>query len=182
MFRVKTVVSVLSFLSLLFLLAGVAHAAGIKADMYKATDQGNGELLGTVTFMDDADGIVITTNLQGLPPGKRGFHVHEFPDCSPVTKDGAVTHAGAAGGHYDPNKTGKHLGPEGGGHLGDLPVLEVSADGTVKTTLRVKGLKTKALENRAVMIHAGGDNYMDTPAPLGGGGARISCGITKPIE
>ena len=27
------------------------------------------------------------------------------------------------------------------------------------------------------MIHAGGDNYSDTPAPLGGGGARIVCGV-----
>jgi Cu-Zn family superoxide dismutase len=27
------------------------------------------------------------------------------------------------------------------------------------------------------MIHAGGDNYADQPAPLGGGGARIACGV-----
>jgi Cu-Zn family superoxide dismutase len=27
------------------------------------------------------------------------------------------------------------------------------------------------------MIHEGGDNYSDEPAPLGGGGARIACGV-----
>jgi superoxide dismutase, Cu-Zn family len=27
------------------------------------------------------------------------------------------------------------------------------------------------------MIHAGGDNYADQPQPLGGGGARIACGV-----
>jgi superoxide dismutase, Cu-Zn family len=27
------------------------------------------------------------------------------------------------------------------------------------------------------MIHAGGDNYADTPKALGGGGARIACGV-----
>ena len=27
------------------------------------------------------------------------------------------------------------------------------------------------------MIHAGGDNYSDQPQPLGGGGARIACGV-----
>jgi Cu-Zn family superoxide dismutase len=27
------------------------------------------------------------------------------------------------------------------------------------------------------MIHAGGDNYSDEPAPLGGGGARVACGV-----
>jgi Cu-Zn family superoxide dismutase len=29
------------------------------------------------------------------------------------------------------------------------------------------------------MVHAGGDNYDDTPAPLGGGAGRIACGIVK---
>jgi Cu-Zn family superoxide dismutase len=27
------------------------------------------------------------------------------------------------------------------------------------------------------MIHAGGDNHADHPAPLGGGGARMACGV-----
>ena len=27
------------------------------------------------------------------------------------------------------------------------------------------------------MIHEGGDNYSDTPKPLGGGGARMACGV-----
>jgi Cu-Zn family superoxide dismutase len=27
------------------------------------------------------------------------------------------------------------------------------------------------------MIHEGGDNYSDQPKPLGGGGARIACGV-----
>jgi Cu-Zn family superoxide dismutase len=27
------------------------------------------------------------------------------------------------------------------------------------------------------MLHAGGDNHSDHPAPLGGGGARIACGV-----
>jgi Cu-Zn family superoxide dismutase len=29
------------------------------------------------------------------------------------------------------------------------------------------------------MIHAGGDNHSDHPAMLGGGGARMVCGVTK---
>jgi len=29
------------------------------------------------------------------------------------------------------------------------------------------------------MVHAGGDNHADAPAPLGGGGARVACGIIK---
>ncbi len=179
MVRLKSCLSTLAFLSLLLFLVGTAHAKGISTTVYKATDTGNGPALGTVTITDEPDGVVIVTNLHGLPPGKHGFHIHEKPDCGPVSKDGKVTHAGAAGGHYDPDKTGKHLGPGGGGHKGDLPVLTVGADGTAKETLRVKGVKSEDFKNRAIMIHEGGDNYSDTPAPLGGGGARIGCGILQ---
>jgi Cu-Zn family superoxide dismutase len=35
------------------------------------------------------------------------------------------------------------------------------------------------VKGRSLMIHAGGDNYADQPAPLGGGGARVACGVIK---
>ena len=35
------------------------------------------------------------------------------------------------------------------------------------------------VKGRSIMIHVGGDNYSDQPAPLGGGGARIACGVVK---
>jgi len=31
------------------------------------------------------------------------------------------------------------------------------------------------------MVHAGGDNYSDTPAALGGGGARMACGVVPAL-
>jgi len=33
------------------------------------------------------------------------------------------------------------------------------------------------VRDRALMIHAGGDNHADHPAPSGGGGARVACGV-----
>ena len=33
------------------------------------------------------------------------------------------------------------------------------------------------LKGRALMVHAGGDNHADHPMPLGGGGARVACGV-----
>lgn len=143
------------------------------AVLYKATDTGPGGKVGEVTFTDTKQGLKIETNLYGLSAGKHGFHVHEHPSCEPLNKE----HAMAAGGHYDPDKTGKHLEPDGGGHKGDLPVLTVEKDGTTKQVFYVKNVKAKDFRNRSVMIHAGGDNYKDTPKPLGGGGARIACGI-----
>lgn len=150
--------------------------------LYMTTDEGQGEEVGTVIFTDTDEGVKIEYNLKGLTPGERGFHVHEKPDCSPVTHDGMTTHAAAAGGHYDPEKTGKHLGPDGDGHRGDLPRLVVSEDGTAIGSAvfgKEKGLKTEEFRDRAIMIHAGGDNYSDQPAALGGGGARIACGIIE---
>ena len=51
----------------------------------------------------------------------------------------------AAGGHYDPKSTGKHLGPMGEGHGGDLPVLVVAKDGTAKEELVAPHLKSGKL-------------------------------------
>ncbi|MDR2502907.1 MAG: superoxide dismutase family protein [Deltaproteobacteria bacterium] len=164
---------------LLLALAPFARGAGLSADMYLATKDGQGGKVGTATFTDNGDGLDVMVDFMGLPPGQHGLHVHENPDCAPTTKDGQVTPAGAAGGHFDPDKTGKHLGPNGGGHKGDLPFITAAADGTAKATLHVKGVKSADFASRSLMIHAGGDNYSDTPASLGGGGARFACGLIR---
>jgi superoxide dismutase, Cu-Zn family len=35
------------------------------------------------------------------------------------------------------------------------------------------------VKGHSIMIHVGGDNYSDQPAPLGGGGARFACGVVE---
>jgi Cu-Zn family superoxide dismutase len=88
--------------------------------------------------------------------------------------------AGGAGGHFDPANTGHHEGPNGMGHMGDLPVLHVEADGSASQTLIAPRLRSiDELRGHALIIHAGGDNYSDAPAPLGGGGIRIACGVVS---
>jgi Cu-Zn family superoxide dismutase len=148
--------------------------------MHRATPSGPGEAVGTVTIADSAQGAVVKTDLKGLPPGPHGFHVHEHGSCEPATTNAHATPAGAAGGHFDPQQTGKHAGPQGEGHLGDLPVLQVAANGGAAETLTAPRIKdVDALRGKTVMIHAGGDNYSDQPEPLGGGGARIACGVLR---
>jgi Cu-Zn family superoxide dismutase len=107
------------------------------------------------------------------------MHLHEKPDCGPGEKDGKRQAGLAAGGHYDPNKTGKHEGPKGEGHLGDLPALTVNEKGEAKSSLTAGRIKVADARGRALMIHEGGDNYSDQPKPLGGGGGRIACGVIK---
>ena len=84
-----------------------------------------------------------------------------------------------AGAHFDPDGTKAHKGPGGGGHKGDLPKLVVSDKGEAKDKMEVKGVTLADFQGHALMIHAGGDNYSDTPKPLGGGGERIACGVAK---
>jgi Cu-Zn family superoxide dismutase len=131
-------------------------------------EDGSTKKIGTVTADDTIYGLLLTPKLHDLPPGMHGFHVHAMAACN---------HEGmAAGGHYDPDKSDKHKGPYENGHLGDLPVLIVDARGEATLPVLAPRLKLEAIKNRALMIHAGGDNYSDTPK-LGGGGARIACGL-----
>lgn len=155
-------------------------AAELRAEIKQATPTGIGDTLGTVTISDGAGGATIKATLKGLPPGPHGFHIHENGSCQPGTANGQPVPAGAAGGHFDPQHAGKHEGPEGNGHLGDLPLLPVGQDGNAAQNLTAPHIKdVSALRGKAVMIHAGGDNYSDQPAPLGGGGARIACGVLE---
>jgi len=175
----RVIVLNLGFVALAATLPALAGAGEISADVYLTAKEGQGDKIGRAVFTDTKGGVDVMVDFQGLTPGLHGFHVHENPDCSPASKDGQVIPAGAAGGHFDPHKTGKHLGPDGGGHLGDLPALSVGDDGKVKTTLHLANARAEDFKNRSLMIHAGGDNYADQPAALGGGGARFACGILR---
>ncbi len=145
--------------------------------MYLVDDKGTGKPIGVVQVVEAKEGLTFTPQLTGLPPGSHGFHVHENPSCAPLEKDGKKVAALGAGGHYDPAGTKKHEGPAGRGHLGDLPPLVVGADGVARQPLAAPRLKLADLPGRSLVIHAGGDNYSDSPQALGGGGARIACGL-----
>ncbi len=163
----------------LALAAGGARAASVYADLALATADGPGAAVGSVTIKDSAKGAVLIVDLHGLRPGPHGFHVHDKGSCAPgPDKTGKIVPAGTAGGHFDPAMTGKHAGPDGMGHQGDLPFVTVGPSGSVKARLMAPHIASVgALAGHALMLHAGGDNYGDEPAPLGGGGSRLACGV-----
>jgi Cu-Zn family superoxide dismutase len=158
-----------------------AAFADYKVEMNAIDARGIGASVGSVKITQGPNGVVLAPDLKGLPPGDHGFHVHEKASCAAATKDGKLEPGEGAGPHFDPKKTHKHAGPAGGGHMGDLPVLKVGADGTATAPMTLSGLKVKDFSNRSLMIHAGGDNYTDEPAN-GGGGARIACGMVQAGE
>lgn len=154
-----------------------ASAAEITVTLYRSTPNGPGEQIGLVTALDTAKGLKLMPNLSGLSEGAHGFHIHQNPNCGAAEKNGVTVPSLAAGGHYDPKGTGRHAGPNGDGHLGDLPILIVDSSGRATRSSFAPRLKTSDIRGRAMMIHAGGDNYSDTPKALGGGGKRVACGI-----
>ncbi len=151
-------------------------------DVHLLTDDvkehGIGKKIGTITFEDSDKGLVIRTELKDLPPGNHGFHIHVNPSCNGLEKDGKWMPGEAAGGHLDPARTNKHLGPEGKGHLGDLPYLVVDKKGNNQTTTIAHRLTLKEILGHSIMIHVGGDTYKDVP-PMGGGDGRLACGVIK---
>lgn len=159
------------------LASSLALAADITVAVNAAEKQGDGAALGTVRIVETPYGLAFYPELKGLPPGLHGFHIHEKRSCAPGEANGATVPALAAGGHLDPQGTKKHGEPWGDGHLGDLPPLYVAADGTASAPVLGPRLKLTDVKNRALMIHAGGDNHADHPAPLGGGGPRVACGV-----
>lgn len=164
-------------LVLAFSAAASADEAVVQVNLI--TEQGAGRTIGSITLTDTPQGLKLTPALKDLQPGAHGFHVHEKPDCGPGVKDGKPVAGLAAGGHYDPAMTGRHEGHAGKGHLGDLPALVAGDDGTATTPVTAPRLKVADVKGRSLVIHAGGDNYADMPAPLGGGGARVACGVIK---
>jgi len=163
-----------------FLIASSAASGAEKTvKMYLVNEAGRGEAIGEITIADTDYGALFMPDLSGLAPGLHGFHVHKNPTCEPDQKDGKMVPGLAAGGHYDPAGTDRHEGPYGSGHLGDLPPLYFDPNGKSVLPVLAPRMRTADIVGRSLMIHGGGDNYADHPHALGGGGARVACGVIE---
>ena len=160
------------------LICGAARA-DITVQMNAVDEKGIGKSVGLVVVSETPYGLVFSPSLAGLPQGLHGVHVHENPSCEAKEQNGKMVPALAAGGHYDPAASKRHGLPWGDGHLGDLPALFVDAMGNASNPVLAPRLKLLDVKGHSLMVHAGGDNHADHPAPLGGGGARMVCGVIQ---
>jgi len=125
---------------------------------------------GVVTFEVAANGVRVVANITGLTPGKHGFHIHEFGDCS---SDSGT----AAGGHFNPAGM-KHGAPNSDNrHAGDIGNIEADKDGIahldyIDPVLSLSG--ENSIIGRGVIVHAKEDDL--TTQPTGAAGARVACG------
>jgi len=138
----------------------------------------DGKVVGLASFRETRLGVRVEIKSIALPPGKHGTHIHGAGRC-----DGPDF--ASAGGHFNINAQQHGVPGAVTAHAGELPNLEVGADGrgtllfySPHVTLNraaSNGLTFGA--GTAVIVHAQEDDYKTQPA--GNSGARIACGVVK---
>jgi Cu-Zn family superoxide dismutase len=153
--------------------SSVQMAAGAHADIVNTT----GDKIGTATFVPSAGGVRVDVSVSQLSPGTHGIHIHTVGKCEgPEFK--------TAGGHFNPAEKKHGRDNPSGPHNGDLPNIEVGADGKATTSLLDTNVTLGEGPNSlfapggtSIVIHATQDDYKTDPA--GNSGARIACGVIQ---
>jgi Cu-Zn family superoxide dismutase len=170
----KKLVIVTLFVLPLVGVAQISHDHQEKAPVLKAiavlSPTKGSSVRGVVTFEVVGNGVRVVANIAGLTPGKHGFHIHEFGDCS---SDSGT----AAGGHFNPAGM-RHGAPNSDNrHAGDIGNIEADKDGNahldyVDPVLSLLG--ENSIIGRGVIVHAKEDDL--TTQPTEAAGTRVACG------
>ncbi len=161
----------IALVCLLFLAVDAYAQNQARADLKNADGKG----VGNATLRETKDGVLVTVQVKGLPPGLHALHVHAVGKCEGPKFT-------SAGGHFNPmNKKHGLKSPEGP-HAGDLPDIYVTKDGmgryealTDAITLKPGDMSVFDSDGSAVVIHAQPDDNATDPA--GNAGDRIACGV-----
>jgi len=162
--------TVLSSAAILGMAVAAAAAPAGKAVAVLQPTQGSA-VKGLATFAAADKGVKVTVHVTGLTPGKHGFHIHEFGDCS-------AADAASAGSHFNPASE-PHAGPQDAKrHAGDLGNIEADKDGVahldyVDAKASLDG--PNSILGRGVIVHAGADDLKTQPT--GNAGGRLACGV-----
>lgn len=138
----------------------------------------NGERTGFAELREEDEGVKIHLEAWGLSPGVHGIHIHERGICEEPSFE-------SAGGHFNPTDRKHGFDHPEGPHAGDLPNIEVQADGTISATILgenvtlEKGKDHSLLQEdgTSLVIHEDPDDYISQPA--GNAGERIACGVIE---
>jgi superoxide dismutase, Cu-Zn family len=134
----------------------------------------NGQSVGTMRLIQEGDVVHLLGTFSGLPAGPHGIHIHAVGSCTPTFD--------AAGPHYNPMGKQHGLESPSGAHAGDMPNLQIAADGSGSydhknpmVTLRQGPNTLYDADGSAIIIHAGPDDYKSDPT--GNSGGRIACAV-----
>ncbi|MBD1379008.1 superoxide dismutase family protein [Bacillus sp. IB182487] len=135
----------------------------------------NGRIVGKAIMNEINEGVLIEIQLQNVSPGKKAIHIHENASCVKPSFE-------SAGAHFNPyNKEHGFKNPHGP-HAGDLPNIEIGADGKIdvvltadQVTLQI-GKENSLLDmnGSALIVHENSDDYSTDPS--GNSGERLICG------
>lgn len=132
------------------------------------------QVAGDLTLVREGQGVRMRGQIRGLTAnGEHAFHIHEKGDCSAA--DGS-----SAGGHFNPTGQPHGRSAHGEHHLGDQDNLRANAEGVADVNAFFPGVSlgdgaVGDAAGKAVIIHAGVDDY--TSQPTGNAGGRIACGL-----
>jgi len=141
----------------------------------------DGRRVGTATLAEGPHGVLLTLRLEGLPAGPHGLHFHTTGTC-----DDAAVGFKAAHAHVNPDGREHGLMNPAGPDDGDLPNVQVAADGTAEVEIftvlvSLSGAEGRALllddDGAALLVHANADDHVTQP--IGGAGDRIACGVIE---
>jgi Cu-Zn family superoxide dismutase len=132
------------------------------------------KLKGEAEFKELADGVLVKVEVTNGPPGRRGIHVHEKPDCSDIPGK-------SMGEHFNPGSKSHALPATAERHLGDLGNIEIDKEGKGKLELTVPNANLKENDpmsflRRALVIHETEDKGTQ---PSGESGKPIACAVIK---
>lgn len=148
--------------------AATANASLIGAD---------GNAAGQASFTQRSGGVWLDISASGLTPGLHGLHLHATGQC-------AAPDFASAGGHWNPMGRKHGIDSPQGAHMGDLPNMNVDAEGKGHVaalidmaTLDAGSMGMLDADGTAIVIHAGPDDNKTDPS--GNSGGRILCGVVK---
>lgn len=129
---------------------------------------------GWATAKQDGGALKVTVEVSGMTPGLHGVHVHTTGKCD-------APDFASAGGHWNPSAHKHGLENPAGPHAGDLPNVNVGADGKGKLTFTLPGTYEGLLDEdgAAMVVHAGADDLKTDPS--GNSGGRVACGVFEAV-
>lgn len=157
-----------------------------------------------ISFVERDGGIRVSTDLVNNGRVKNGFHgfhgFHVHANNLPDGGTGCVADANQPSSTWFVSADG-HMSGEGqshGSHTGDMPSVLAQDDGTARLQFSTRAFSLKDLEGKAVVLHAGADNFGNVPlgdaadqykansadattktGKTGNAGDRIACGLVE---